>query len=213
MLEIAALYAGLVSVGLVQALDQLKERCHHQGISHALGDIVGEQLEGAIYNRMKLLLLGSILLIAMVACAASDPTVPEDRLQDMKDYLDQAIAEVRTEPDKTQEEVIELYPTAADSSIHAEVGDLVLVQVNVSSHSGCKDLKVKDPFGNAAIELAPKEVRNEVPGFNGVQFQGAFFATAVGEYTVELDPDSENLSCSSRGSPASAEVKWTVQPN
>ena len=101
---------------------------------------------------MKLLTLGSILLVALAACAAPDPTVPEDRLQDMKDYLDQAIAEVRTEPDRTQEEVIELYPTAADSSIHAEVGDRVLVQVNVSSHSGCKDLKVKDPFGNAAIE-------------------------------------------------------------
>ena len=158
---------------------------------------------------MKLIILGLILIGALAACAARDPSVPEDRLQEIKDYLDQAIAEVRTEPDRTQEEVIELYPTAADSSIHAEVGDLVLVQVNVSSHSGCKDLKVKDPFGNAAIELAP----NEVPGFNGVQFQGAFFATTAGEYTVELDPDSENLNCSGRGSPASAEVKWTVQPN
>jgi len=179
---------------------------------------------------MKLLILGSFLLVALAACAAPDPAVPEDRLQDIKDYIDQAIAKVRTEPDRTQEdvdqaiaeahrpdrtqeEVIELYPIAADSSIHAEVGDLVLVQVNVSNHHGCKDLKVKDPFGNAAIELASKDIQDAVSEFYGVQFQGAFFATTAGEYTVELDPDSENLNCNGRGSPASAEVKWTVQPN
>ncbi len=159
---------------------------------------------------MKLLL---ILLVAMVACAAPAPTMPEDRLQEMKDYLDQAIAEVRTEPDRTQEEVIELSPAVKDSSIHADVGDLVIVLVRVPSHSGCKDLKVKDPFGNAAIELASKDVRDEVSEFYGVQFQGAFFATTAGDYVVELDPDSENLNCSSRGSPASVEVQWTVQPN
>ena len=158
---------------------------------------------------MKLLL---ILLVAMVACAAPDPTMPEDRLQEMKDYLDQAIAEVRTEPDRTQEEVIELSPAVKDSSIHADVGDLVIVLVRVPSHSGCKDLKVKDPFGNAAIELASKDIQDEA-GFYGVQFQGAFFATTAGDYVVELDPDSENLNCSGRGSPSSAEVKWTVQPN
>ena len=159
---------------------------------------------------MKLLL---ILLVAMVACAAPDPTMPEDRLQEMKDYLDQAIAEVRTEPDRTQEEVIELSPAVKDSSIHADVGDLVIVLVRVPSHSGCKDLKVKDPFGNAAIELASKDIQDEVSEFYGVQFQGAFFATTAGDYVVELDPDSENLNCSGRGSPASAEVHWTVQPN
>ena len=159
---------------------------------------------------MKLLL---ILLVAMVACAAPDPTMPEDRLQEMKDYLDQAIAEVRTDPDRTQEEVIELSPSVKDSSIHADVGDLVIVLVRVPSHSGCKDLKVKDPFGNAAIELASKDVRDEVSEFYGVQFQGAFFATTAGDYVVELDPDSENLNCSGRGSPASVEVTWTVQPN
>ncbi len=158
---------------------------------------------------MKLLLT---LLVAMVACAAPDPTMPEDRLQEMKDYLDQAIAEVRTEPDRTQEEVIELSPAVKDSSIHADVGDLVIVLVRVPSHSGCKDLKVKDPFGNAAIELASKDIQDEA-GFYGVQFQGAFFATTAGDYVVELDPDSENLNCRSRGSPASVEVKWTVQPN
>ncbi len=162
---------------------------------------------------MKLLALGSILLVALAACAAPDPTVPEDRLQEMKDYLDQAIAEVRTEPDRTQEEVIELSPAVKDSSIHADVGDLVIVLVRVPSHSGCKDLKVKDPFGNAAIELASKDVRDEVSEFYGVQFQGAFFATTAGDYVVELDPDSENLNCSSRGSPASVEVQWTVKPD
>ena len=158
---------------------------------------------------MKLLL---ILLVAMVACAAPDPTMPEDRLQEMKDYLDQAIAEVRTEPDRTQEEVIELSPAVKDSSIHADVGDLVIVLVRVPSHSGCKDLKVKDPFGNAAIELASKDIQDEA-GFYGVQFQGAFFATTAGDYVVELDPGSENLNCSSRGSPASVEVQWTVKPD
>ena len=151
---------------------------------------------------MKLLL---ILLVAMVACAAPDPTMPEDRLQEMKDYLDQAIAEVRTEPDRTQEEVIELSPAVKDSSIHADVGDLVIVLVRVPSHSGCKDLKVKDPFGNAAKALASKDIRDEVSGFNGVQFQGAFFATTAGDYVVELNPDSKNLDCSGRGSPASVE--------
>lgn len=158
---------------------------------------------------MKLLLT---LLVAMVACAAPDPTMPENRLQEMKDYLDQVIAEVRTEPDRTQEEVIELSPAVKDSSIHADVGDLVIVLVRVPSHSGCKDLKVKDPFGNAAIELASKDIQDEA-GFYGVQFQGAFFATTAGDYVVELDPDSENLKCSSRGSPASVEVQWTVKPD
>ncbi len=99
-----------------------------------------------------------------------------------------------------------------DSSIHADVGDLVIVLVRVPSHSGCKDLKVKDPFGNAAIELASKDIQDEA-GFYGVQFQGAFFATTAGDYVVELDPDSENLNCSSRGSPASVEVQWTVKPD
>jgi len=155
---------------------------------------------------MKLMILGSMLLVALVACAARDPSVPEDRLQDMKD-TGQAIAEAHR-PDRTQEEVIDLYPTAADSSIYATVGDRIIVQVDVPGHSGCKDLKVKDPFGNVAIELAP----NEMWG-GDVQFRGAFLATANGEYTVELDTDFGNLSCGSRRSPVSVEVKWTVQAN
>ena len=92
-------------------------------------------------------------------------------------------------------------------------GDSRVKYSSVDFHSSCKDLKVKDPFGNAAIELASKDIQDEVSEFYGVQFQGAFFATTAGDYVVELDPDSENLNCSGRGSPSSAEVKWTVQPN
>ncbi len=88
---------------------------------------------------MKLLVLGSILLVTLAACAAPDPTVPEDRLQDMKDYLDQAIAEVRPEPDRTQEDVIALSPSVKDSTMYADVGDLVLVQVNVSGKQQCPE--------------------------------------------------------------------------
>jgi len=153
---------------------------------------------------MKLLALGSLLcaLVIMAACAAPDPTIPVPAATPPPAATTSAGGS-----DRSQEEVIDLYPSAADSSIHADVGDRVIVQVNVSGHSGCKDLKVRDPFGNAAIELAPKEIRG-----GGVQFQGAFFAAADGEYTVELGPESENLRCGGRSSPASAEVKWTVQP-
>ncbi len=63
------------------------------------------------------------------------------------------------------------------------------------------------------MDLASKDIRDDVSGFSGAQFQGAFFAAADGEYTIELDPDSENLRCGSRGSPASVEVRWTVEPN
>ena len=171
---------------------------------------------------MKLLLLGSILLVAMVACAAPDPTVPVPTATPMQ-AASQAIsgadvASDRTQEDKdiasrTQADMIELSPSVKDSSIHADVGDLVIVLVRVPSHSGCKDLKVNDPIGNAAIELASKDIQDEVSQFYGVQFQGAFFATTAGDYVVELDPESKNLNCSSRGSPASVEVQWTVQPN
>lgn len=149
---------------------------------------------------MKLIILVSILLVALAACAAPE----RDKTQE---DIDQAIAEAHR-PDRTQEEVIDLSPTAADSSIHADVGDRIIVQVDVPGHSGCKDLTVRDPFGNAAVELAP----NEMWG-GGVQFRGAFFATANGEYTVELDPESGNLSCGSPSSPVSVKVKWTVQPH
>ena len=168
---------------------------------------------------MKLLL---ILLVAMVACAAPDPTVPAPAATPMQ-AASQAItgadvASYRTQEDKdiasrTQADVIELSPAVKDSTIHADVGDLVIVLVRVPSHSGCKDLKVKDPFGNAAKELASKDIQDEASGFYGVQFQGAFFATTAGDYVVALDSDSENLNCRSRGSPASVEGQWTVQPN
>ncbi len=111
----------------------------------------------------------------------------------------------------TQEDIIDLSPTATVSSIHADVGDHVFVQVRVPFQSGCTDLKVRDPFGNV-IELAPKEIRDEVSGFHGVQFQGAFFAAAAGDYLVDLEIDSENLRCGG-SAPRRAEVKWTVQPN
>ena len=153
---------------------------------------------------MKLLILGSILLVALAACAAPDPTVTP--VATPTPPTTQAVIATHI-PNRTQQEVIDLYPSAADSSIHAAVGDRIIVQVDVPGHSGCKDLKVKDPFGNVAIELAP----NEMWG-GDVQFRGAFLATANGEYTVELDTESGNLSCGSRRSPVSVEVKWTVQP-
>ena len=91
--------------------------------------------------------------------------------------------------------------------MHAKVGDRVVVQVIVSGNSQCQALKVRDPFGNVVAELAPKEIRS-----GGVQFRGAFFAAVAGEYAVELQPESKNLSCAVRSSDAHAEVKWTVQP-
>ena len=87
--------------------------------------------------------------------------------------------------------------------MHAGVGDRVIVQVDVSGNSRCKDLKVRDPFGNVVAELVPKEI----PG-GSVRFRGAFFAAAAGEYAVEVG----NLSCAVRSSDAPAEVKWAVQP-
>ncbi len=91
--------------------------------------------------------------------------------------------------------------------MHADVGDRVVVQVDVSGNSQCQALKVRDPFGNVVAELTAKEIRG-----GGIQFRGAFFAAAAGEYVVELRPESENLSCAARSSDARAEVKWTVQP-
>ena len=166
---------------------------------------------------MKLLALGSLLcaLVTMVACVAPDPTVPVPAATPTPAAITStaldAIEEAHPEggSDRSQEEVIDLSPSVTDSSMYADVGDVVVVQVDVSGHSGCKDLKVRDPFGNVVAELAPKGIRN---GFFGVQFRGAFFAAADGEYTVEFGPESENLSCNSRSSPARAEVKWTVQP-
>ncbi len=91
--------------------------------------------------------------------------------------------------------------------MHADVGDRVVIQVDVSGNSRCQALKVRGPFGNVVAELIAKEIRG-----GGVQFRGAFFAAADGEYTIELRPESENLSCAARSSAARAEVKWTVQP-
>ena len=127
--------------------------------------------------------------------------------------INQAVTDQDVASYRTQEDVIDLYPSAANSSTHADVGDLVIVLGRVPSHSDCKDLKVRDHFGNAAIELASKDIQDEVSEFYGVQFQGAFFATTAGDYVVELDPDSENLNYSGRGSPASVEVTWTVEPH
>ena len=113
--------------------------------------------------------------------------------------------------------MIDLSPYVADSSMQADVGDRVVVQVDVSGNRQCQPLKVRDPFGNVVAELAPKEIESggadgKIFEFGGVQFRGAFFAAADGEYTIELRPDSENLDCGSRSSDASAEVKWTVYP-
>ncbi len=100
----------------------------------------------------------------------------------------------------------------SDSSIHADVGDRVIVQVDLSSnYSRCTDLKVRDPYGNVAIELASKKIRSGDVEF--VQFRGAFFAPAAGDYLVDLGIDSENISCHGIPNPHRAEVKWTVQPN
>lgn len=164
---------------------------------------------------MKLLL---ILLVAMVACAAPDPTVPAPAATPMQ-AASQAItgadvASNRTQEDKdiasrTQADVIDLSPTATASSIHADVGDHVFVQVNIPNRNECTDLKVRDPFGNV-IALAPKEIRSDDGDF--VQFRGAFFAAASGDYLVDLEIDSENLRCGG-SSVRRAEVTWTVQPN
>jgi len=145
---------------------------------------------------MKLLALGSLLcaLVTMAACVAPDPTAP-------------AATTSTGGSDRSQGEVIDLSPSVKDSSMHADVGDRVVVQVDVSGNSQCQPLKVRDPFGNVVAELAPKEIRS-----GGVQFRGAFFAATDGEYTIELRPDSENLSCRARSSDAGAEVKWTVHP-
>ena len=166
---------------------------------------------------MKLLALGSILLflVALAACTAPDPTVPVP-LATPAPVASQAVTGADVASDRTQEDVIDLSPTATFSSIHADVGDHVFVQVNIPNRQKCTDLKVRDPFGNV-IALAPKEIRSDDGDF--VQFRGAFFAAAAGDYLVDLEIDSENLRCgvSARGrggsAPRLAEVKWTVQPN
>ena len=96
--------------------------------------------------------------------------------------------------------------------MHADVGDLVSVQVDLSGNGQCQPLKVKDPFGNVVVEMASNETRGQTRGRGGVKFQGAFFAAVAGEYVVELGHESRNLNCGVRSSSANAEVKWTVQP-
>ena len=155
---------------------------------------------------MKLLALGSLLcvLVTMDACVAPDPTVAPPVLA----ATPTPEATTSTDgSDRSQSEVIDLSPSVADSSMQADVGDRVVVQVDVSGNQQCQTLKVRDPFGNVVAELAPKEIRS-----GGVQFRGAFFAAADGEYTIELRLESENLICATRSSDARAEVKWTVQP-
>ena len=109
--------------------------------------------------------------------------------------------------DRSQGEVIDLSPSVADSSIHAEVGDRVEIQIDVPGYHKCQPLKVRDPFGNVVAELTENDVRDR-----DIQFRGAFFAATTGAYVVELNAESENLNCGSRSFPARAEVKWTVQP-
>ena len=153
---------------------------------------------------MKLLALGSLLcaLVTTVACVAPDPTAPVPAATPTN-----AATTSTSGSDRSQGEVIDISPSVTDSSVHAGVGDRVLVQVDVSGNSQCQALKVRDPFGNVVAELTAKEIRG-----GGVQFRGAFFAAAAGEYVVELRLESENLSCAVRSSDARAEVKWTVQP-
>ena len=184
---------------------------------------------------MRILALGLLLcaLVTVAACVAPDPTVtlsptpspvpaatptPAPTLNipaTVAAAVKAALAATRAPSattltggyDRSQGEVIDLSPSVTDSLMHADVGDRVVVQVDVSGNSQCKALKVRDPFGNVVAELTPKEIRS-----GGVQFRGAFFAAAAGEYVVELRPESKNLSCAMRSSAARAEVKWTVQP-
>lgn len=134
--------------------------------------------------------LGLLLcaLVTMTACVARDPAMSPGS-------------------DRSQSDVIDLSPSVEDSSMHADVGDLVSVQVDLPGYGQCQPLKVNDPFGNVVVELTSNET-----GSAGVKFQGAFFAAVAGEYVVELGHESRNLDCSSRSSPSSAEIQWTVQP-
>ena len=167
---------------------------------------------------MKLLALGSILLflVALAACAAPDSTVPVP-LATPAPVASQAVTGADVASDRTQEDIIDPSPIATVSSMHANVGDHVFVQVNIPNRRECTDLKVRDPYGNVAIALAPKEIRSDDGDF--VQFRGEFFAPAAGDYLVDLGRDSENIRCgvSARGrggsAPRRAEVQWTVQSN
>lgn len=166
-----------------------------------------------------LLALGSSLCVLIVACVAPDPTVPVAPWGSMvadgapptlvvAATLTPAATTSQGGSERSQEDMIDLSPTATVSSIHADVGDHVFVQVNIPNRHGCTDLKVRDPFGNV-IALAPKEIRSDEGDF--VQFRGAFFAAAAGDYLVDLEIDSENLRCGG-SAPRRAEVKWMVQP-
>jgi len=165
---------------------------------------------------MKLIILGLILIGALAACAAPDPTVPVP-LATPAPVASQAVTGADVASDRTQEDIIDPSPIATVSSMYANVGDHVFVQVNIPNRRECTDLKVRDPYGNVAIALAPKEIRSDDPvdrheGGDFVQFRGEFFAPAAGDYLVDLGRDSENIRCG--GSPVRrAEVKWTVQPN
>jgi len=181
---------------------------------------------------MKLLALGLLLcLVTLAACAAPDPTAPAKPSSTSPSTGSRAETlsrgEARTQEDKdiaslTQEDIIDPSPIATVSSIHVNVGDHVFVQVNIPNKRECTDLKVRDPYGNVAIALAPKEIRGIRDTRHGtgdfVQFRGEFFAPAAGDYLVDLGLDSENIRCgvSAQGrggsSPRRAEVKWTVQP-
>ena len=149
---------------------------------------------------MKLLALGSLLcaLVTTAACVAPDPTAPVPAATPTP-----AATTSTSGSDGSQGEVIDISPSVTDSSVHAGVGDRVLVQVDVSGTSQCQVLKVRDPFGNVVAELEPKEIQG-----GSVRFRGAFFAAAAGEYEVEVG----NLSCAVRSSDAPVEVKWAVQP-
>ena len=163
---------------------------------------------------MKLLALGSFLLVALAACAAPDSTVPVP-LATPAPVASQAVTGADVASYRTQEDIIDPSPIATVSSMHANVGDHVFVQVNIPNRQGCTDLKIRDPYGNVAIALAPKEIRGDGGRSDGgdfVQFRGEFFAPAAGDYLVDLGIDSENIRCGG-SPPRRAEVKWTVQPN
>ena len=183
------------------------------------------------------LLLGA--LVGTSACSATDPTVPASTATPPPP-TNQVAIDTET-PDRSKEEVIELHPSVKDSSMHADVGDRVLVQVDVSGPSASppeiasattpavsrvetlRRTQLEVHLGSGKHQCPDLKVKDpfgnvvaeltakEILG-GGVKFQGAFFAAVAGEYVVELGHESRNLDCAVGGSADSAEVKWEVQP-
>ena len=101
---------------------------------------------------------------------------------------------------RSEEDRIDLSPSAGRSSVRTDARNRVDVTVEVQGRSQCGTLGIIDPYGNVISSLSP--VRTEV----GVRFRGAFFVAAAGQYTV----DPANLKCAGMSSRSSATVTWTV---